>query len=199
MIGDGSRGSIYEILLTKIKFMAKTTNTIQIIATTATLQNKHELANYLNAQLYERNYRPVELKEYVKSDKAIFEIDKKEDANACFKHNRTVNFNGYSSDQMKSADPDYLVGLVLECIPNSSCLIFCSTKRNCENVATLLAQFLPKELTQYKREQKLQLFHEIKLENSGQICSVLRKTLPFGIAYHHSGSLFSFLRCVVLL
>jgi POLQ-like helicase len=187
MIGDGSRGSIYEILLTKIKFMSKNQD-IQIIATTATLQNKHEVAKYLNASLYERNYRPVELKEYVKSDKAIYMVDKKEDVNACFKLDRTINFSQYANDQMKTADPDFLIGLVLEVIPNSSCLIFCSTKRNCENVATLLAQFLPKELTQYKREQKLQLFHEIKVENAGQICPVLRKTLPFGIAYHHSGS-----------
>jgi POLQ-like helicase len=61
MIGDGPRGSIYEILLTKVKFMCKNKE-IQIIATTATLQNKHEVAKYLDANLYERNYRPVELK-----------------------------------------------------------------------------------------------------------------------------------------
>ena len=41
------------------------------------------------------------------------------------------------------ADPDQLVSLVLEVIP-SSCLIFCSTKKNCENVAMMLARGLPK-------------------------------------------------------
>ena len=77
MIGDGPRGAIFEVLLTKIKFLSKreANENIQIIATTATLDNKMELANYLNANLFEKNFRPIELKEYVKYDKDIFLID----------------------------------------------------------------------------------------------------------------------------
>jgi replicative superfamily II helicase len=82
MIGDGSRGAIYEMILSKVKYSTsliikenkeklfnkhgnanKLKFPIQIIATTATLQNKNELAEYLDATLYERNFRPVELKE----------------------------------------------------------------------------------------------------------------------------------------
>jgi replicative superfamily II helicase len=82
MIGDGSRGAIYEMILSKIRYstslihkenkeklLTKCNNAnklkfpIQIIATTATLQNKNELAEYLDATLYERDFRPVELKE----------------------------------------------------------------------------------------------------------------------------------------
>ena len=80
MIGDGSRGAIYEMILSKINYCSKliieenskvingSTSSncelnfpIQIVATTATLQNKKELAEYLNAFLYERDFRPVEL------------------------------------------------------------------------------------------------------------------------------------------
>ena len=83
MIGDGSRGAIYEMTLSKIKYCSKLVVNenmrllkknlvsdqnrlkfpIQIVATTATLQNKKELATYLDAFLYERDFRPVELKE----------------------------------------------------------------------------------------------------------------------------------------
>jgi replicative superfamily II helicase len=82
MIGDGSRGAIYEMILSKIRYTTSLINKenkekllikgnnanklkfpIQIIATTATLQNKNELAEYLDATLYERDFRPVELKE----------------------------------------------------------------------------------------------------------------------------------------
>ena len=39
-------------------------------------------------------------------------------------------------------DPDQLGTLVLEVAPQSSCLVFCPTKKNCQNVALLLAKCL---------------------------------------------------------
>jgi POLQ-like helicase len=39
-------------------------------------------------------------------------------------------------------DPDCLGGLVMDVVPNDSCIIFCSTKKNCENVALLLTRVL---------------------------------------------------------
>lgn len=161
------------------------------MATTATLENKHEIAKFLNAFLYERNFRPVELKEYVKIDKQIFEVDKskiayEDQVDSIFKLTREIDLSKYSND-LKKADQDGLIALVRECIPNESCLIFCSTKKNCENVASLLAQYLPPELKQHKRDLKLKLFNELREENSNNICPVLRQSLQFGIAYHHSG------------
>ena len=41
-------------------------------------------------------------------------------------------------------DPDLIGGLVMEVIPQSSCLVFCPTKKNCENVAQLICNVLPK-------------------------------------------------------
>ena len=48
----------------------------------------------------------------------------------------------YDKDK-KLADPDHLVGLALEVIPEHSCLIFCPTKKNCENVASLICKLMP--------------------------------------------------------
>ena len=39
-------------------------------------------------------------------------------------------------------DPDQLGALILEVVPQSSCLVFCPTKKNCQNVALLLAKCL---------------------------------------------------------
>ena len=41
-------------------------------------------------------------------------------------------------------DPDQLTALVMEVVPDSSCLIFCPTKKSCENVALLLTKTLPR-------------------------------------------------------
>ena len=49
------------------------------------------------------------------------------------------------TDLMDAAvDPDQLGALVLEVVPQSSCLVFCPTKKNCQNVALLLAKCLQK-------------------------------------------------------
>lgn len=48
---------------------------------------------------------------------------------------------------MNKVDPDHLLGLVLEVIPDNSCLVFCPTKKNCENVALMMCKLMSK----YKR------------------------------------------------
>ena len=45
---------------------------------------------------------------------------------------------------MDKLDIDQLATLVLEVIPDSSCLIFCPTKKNCQNIALLLTKLLPR-------------------------------------------------------
>lgn len=201
MIGDGPRGATYEMLLSKIKFASSQmliksiTFPIQIVATTATLDNKLELANFLNAFLYEKDFRPVELKEYIKLDAQIYELDKKklaqrryQDENESFLAlSREILPRFDASLEQKKDDPDNLVGLVIECIPDQSCLVFCPSKKNCENVASLLSKYLPAHLKQYKRELKLKLFNELREENANNVCPTLRQSIQFGIAYHHSG------------
>lgn len=47
----------------------------------------------------------------------------------------------YSSDLLRK-DPDHLLGLVMEIVPDSSCLMFCATKKHCENVAKMLSKLM---------------------------------------------------------
>jgi POLQ-like helicase len=161
------------------------------VATTATLENKAELARFMKAFMYERQFRPVELKEYIKLDSQIFEVDKtklglNDDLENIIKLDRELDTRNLSQE-LKRDDPDGIVQLIKEVIPDQSCLIFCSTKKNCENLASLLCSYLPPELKAHKRDLKLKLFNELREENSNNICSVLRQSLQFGIAYHHSG------------
>ena len=43
-----------------------------------------------------------------------------------------------------SSDENHLLPLVMEVVPQHACLVFCPTKKNCQNVALLLAQNLPR-------------------------------------------------------
>ncbi|KAM9263817.1 helicase POLQ-like isoform 3-T3 [Cariama cristata] len=180
MLGEGSRGATLEITLAKILCTSKNT---QIIGMSATLNNVGDLQKFLQAEYYTNNFRPVELKEYVKIRDTIYTVDSK--AENGFTFSRLLNVK-YSSN-LEKADPDHIIALVTEVIPKYSCLIFCPTKKNCENVASMVCKYLKKEFRTHREKEKQDLIKNLKNIGNGSICPVLKQTIPFGIAYHHSG------------
>ncbi|XP_045675927.1 helicase POLQ-like isoform X2 [Phyllostomus hastatus] len=98
----------------------------------------------------------------------------------------TSQFRPYS-DTLKKMDPDHLVALVTEVIPNYSCLVFCPTKKNCENVAEMICKFLSKEYLKHREKEKQEMIKNLKNISNGNLCPVLKRTIPLGVAYHHSG------------
>ncbi|XP_030625638.1 helicase POLQ-like [Chanos chanos] len=180
MLGEGSRGAILEMALAKVLYASKTT---QIIGMSATLSNTEDLQKFLRAENYTNDFRPVQLKEYVKLRDSIYEVDPQEEE--CFRFSRLLNFK-YSSGMQKT-DPDHIVALVTEVIPMHSCLVFCPTKKNCENVAGMICKYLKKEFLKHKETEKATLLAELKSSGNGSLCPILQKTVPYGLAYHHSG------------
>ncbi|XP_015480667.1 helicase POLQ-like isoform X2 [Parus major] len=180
MLGEGSRGAILEITLAKVLHTSKKT---QIIGMSATLNNVGDLQKFLQAEYYTNNFRPVELKEYIKIGDTIYAVDSK--AEDGFAFSRLLNFK-YSSN-LEKADPDHIIALVTEVIPKYSCLIFCSTKKSCENVASMVCKYLKKEFRAHREKEKEDLIKSLKSVGNGTVCPVLKQTIPFGIAYHHSG------------
>ena len=184
MVGDQNRGYSLETLLTKAVYNQDVR--IQVIGMSATISNLKEIAKFLKADVYTRNFRPVELKEFVKIGNEIRSIDTKATSVAnAFQVERKVGDN-YSPGKLKR-DPDHIAALVLQVVPKLSCLIFCATKQNCESVAILLAEILPREFKDVKKDEKENLMESIRADSNGRICPILAKTIPFGIAYHHSG------------
>eukprot|EP00074_Homo_sapiens_P087462 XP_016863168.1 helicase POLQ-like isoform X2 [Homo sapiens] len=180
MIGEGSRGATLEMTLAKILYTSKTT---QIIGMSATLNNVEDLQKFLQAEYYTSQFRPVELKEYLKINDTIYEVDSKAENGMTF--SRLLNYK--YSDTLKKMDPDHLVALVTEVIPNYSCLVFCPSKKNCENVAEMICKFLSKEYLKHKEKEKCEVIKNLKNIGNGNLCPVLKRTIPFGVAYHHSG------------
>ncbi|XP_075400210.1 helicase POLQ-like isoform X2 [Tenrec ecaudatus] len=180
MIGEGSRGAVLEMTLAKILYTSKTT---QIIGMSATLSNVEDLQEFLEAEYYTSHFRPVELKEYLKINDELYEVDSKAENGITFSRLLTYKY----SDTLKKMDPDCLIALVTEVIPNYSCLVFCPTKKNCENVAEMICKFLSKDYLKHREKEKSEMISNLKSISGGNICPVLKRTIPFGIAYHHSG------------
>lgn len=181
IIGEAGRGAVLETLLTKAMFIQAG---IQIVGMSATIGNIPELATFLRADVFTRDFRPVELREYIKCGADVLHIQTDAATGGkTFELARQVDYNYRSS--VAQRDPDHLAGLVSEVIPHESCLVFCPTKQNCENVALMLGEMLPRRLREHKAAQRDELMRFLEAE--GRLCATLRRTLPFGVAYHHSG------------
>ncbi|XP_031628246.1 helicase POLQ-like [Contarinia nasturtii] len=183
IIGESGRGATLEALLTKIQYVKAG---IQIVGMSATIGNLPELAEFLDADVYQKDFRPVELREYIKCGSDLVELKKDADCiQNAFVPERTISFN-YKADALKK-DPDHVAGLVSEVIPTKSCLIFCSTKKNCESLTKLLCTMLPKKFTEHKIAERENLIKAIENDMGSVICPILGRSIMCGIAYHHSG------------
>ncbi|XP_050442500.1 DNA polymerase theta [Adelges cooleyi] len=189
MLGDSNRGYLLELLLTKIKYMSKIRSSIsiQIVGMSATLPNLEMLANWLDATLYQTDFRPVPLKEYLKIGKNVF------------------NASDFSLSHMiepKFAikkDPDDVAYLSIDTILQGySILIFCFTKKWCESLAIEIASEIKRLGGDVKSETGKALRNQLNGESLGDVLEQLRrcpvgletdlnKTISFGVAFHHAG------------
>jgi len=96
----------------------------------ATLPNLKVLAEWLEAKLYETDFRPISLIECIKYETNIYD-----------KHQQVLS--KIKVDSRIENDPEFLVHLVLETIVNKfGVLIFCPTKSRCEALAENVARVI---------------------------------------------------------
>lgn len=130
LISDSNRGYILELLLTKILYCSQRLNAnIRIVAMSATLPNSELVQNWLTAQFYLTDYRPIELREMIKIGNNIFD--------------NTMNLVRMLSTEEYAAignDQDNIAQLCIETITNSAAVIvFCPSKDWCESLAKHVA------------------------------------------------------------
>lgn len=178
LIGERGRGGTLETLLTTVIYSNKN---IQIVGMSATIGNLPELARFLNAEVFERQFRPVQLTEYVKLGDALHKINWSGDG-LDIQFDRTLAFD--CSAAASALDPDRLGALVTEVVPSASCLVFCPTKRNCENVAVLLCKLQMREMIDHRTQERECLQKALRAEG---VSSMLVQAVRFGVAYHHAG------------
>ena len=192
MLGEGDRGANLESLLVKSMHVSRERSfEIQLVAMSATVGNLKELAFFLQAELFTDNFRPVELEEFVKVESDIVKIDKTRVENDQFKFLKKVAKE--TDAAIMKIDPDGVTDLVLEVFPGHSVLLFCDTKKRCENVAEMLVRVISlrperkTEILQHRAEERQSLVAALRSEGGGFVCPVLCQTVPYGVAYHHSG------------
>ncbi|KAL6006246.1 hypothetical protein ACLOJK_040292 [Asimina triloba] len=200
MVGDQSRGYLLELMLTKLRYAAgegnaesssgdssgtssgkgDPTHGLQIVGMSATMPNVAAVADWLQAALYETNFRPVPLEEYFKVGNTIY--------NKRMELVRTVP----KKADLGGKDPDHIVELCNEVVQEShSVLIFCSSRKGCESTAKHVAKFL-KEFSRSNHEGVCDFGDSSTAIEALRKCPagldpVLEETLPSGVAFHHAG------------
>lgn len=199
MLGDSHRGYLLELLLTKICYITQKSascqadlastlsNAVQIVGMSATLPNLELVASWLNAELYHTDFRPVPLLESVKIGNSIYDSSMK-------------LVREFQPMLQVKGDEDHVVSLCYETIcDNHSVLLFCPSKKWCEKLADIIAHEFyslhhqaerlvrSSELPPVILEQKglLEVMDQLKRSPSG-LDSVLQKTVPWGVAFHHA-------------
>ncbi|KAG7210234.1 hypothetical protein KM043_011783 [Ampulex compressa] len=186
LLGDPNRGYLLELLLTKLKYMTlRDVNIkIQMIGMSATLPNLSLLAEWLDAELYKTDFRPVPLNEQCKIGTSIYD-------------NQWNLIRNLPLHPELSMDLDNILQLCIETISDGhSILIFCPTKNWCEKLAEQIATAFSKlgrEDTQIGEMLRQQIDLNLILETLEQLKrspagldNVLKNTVSLGVAFHHA-------------
>ena len=103
-------------------------NPIQIVGMSATLPNLELLANWLDADLYRTDYRPIPLTETVKIGPVIYDKS-------------MAKIRDFVPMVEAKGDEDHILALCLETIAEGcSVLVFCPTKNWCEKLSENMAR-----------------------------------------------------------
>ena len=204
MVGDPNRGYLLELLLTKLMFIMKQRNNnelchTQILGMSATLPNLDVIAQWLDADLYSTDFRPVPLQECLKIDNKIIAKTAPDKLIPCLNLKQIV-------------DEDNLISLCYETVSaGHSVLIFCPTKMRCEKLTITIAKgfhFVLEEpldsIADSESRERRENFRNVIEASRGRYehftkqlknCPVgldklLSDTLYYTVAYHHAGLTF---------
>lgn len=201
MVGDQSRGYLLELMLTKLRYAAGEGNSdshsgespgassgiktdaagLQIVGMSATMPNVAAVADWLQAALYQTDFRPIPLEEYIKVGNTIY--DKKMEVV------RTIS----RAADIGGKDPDHIVQLCNEIVQEGhSVLLFCSSRKGCESTARHVSRYLQKYSVNVGINDLNGLVDVTSAIEALRKCPagldpILGETLPCGVAYHHAG------------
>lgn len=136
------------------------------------------MADWMRAELFMTDFRPVPLTEYVKAGNVL--MNKQGHTLRTLPANHIVN------------DPDHVVTLTAEALRKSQqVLIFCSSKLLCSQTCTILAKNLPCDLpvTERVTSGRRELLMSLQEANGMMLASHpdMGQCIQSGVAYHHAG------------
>jgi len=167
LVDDAERGPTLEVTLAKLRQLNPD---IQTVALSATIGNAAELAAWLDAELVDSDWRPIELKKGVHYGQALHLED-----------------GSQSELPVRNAEKPTaaIVRNTLE--DDGSTLVFVNSRRNAEAAARRLAGTVASHLTPDERDRLTAVADEVRDVSDTETSEDLADAVEQGAAFHHAG------------
>ncbi|PSP73550.1 ski2-like helicase [Halobacteriales archaeon QS_3_64_16] len=167
LVNDPSRGPTLEVTLAKLR---RTNPRIQVVALSATIGNPEVLAEWLDAELIDSEWRPIDLRRGVHYGQAVHLED------------------GSQRELSVRSNQRQTTAIVADTLAEGgSTLVFVNSRRNAEAAARRLADVVSEDLAEDERTRLEDLAEEIQDVSDTETSEDLAEAVRRGGAFHHAG------------
>ena len=172
LVDDASRGPTLEVTLAKLR---KVNPGLQTVALSATVGNADVIADWLDAELVESDWRPIDLRVGVHFGNAIdFDDGSKREVPVDRGEDGTARLVADALDTEEDGQ-------------GGSSLVFVNSRRNAESSARKLAEVTGPRLTADERDRLRELAEEVRGVSDTDTSEDLADAVERGSAFHHAG------------
>ena len=172
LVDDSHRGPTLEVTLAKLR---KVNPGLQTVALSATVGNADVIADWLDAELVESEWRPIELRTGVHFGNAInFDDGSQREVPVERGEDQTAKLVGDALDTEEGGQ-------------GGSSLVFVNSRRNAESSARKLTDVTGTRLTDDERADLRDLADEIRGVSDTETSEDLADAVEKGSAFHHAG------------
>ena len=172
LVDDSHRGPTLEVTLAKLR---KVNPGLQTVALSATVGNADVIADWLDAELVESDWRPIELHTGVHFGNAInFDDGSQREVPVERGEDQTAKLVGDALDTEEDGQ-------------GGSSLVFVNSRRNAESSARKLTDVTGPRLTGDERDRLSELADEIRGVSDTDTSEDLADAVAQGSAFHHAG------------
>ncbi|ELZ38480.1 ATP-dependent DNA helicase [Halorubrum tebenquichense] len=172
LVDDSHRGPTLEVTLAKLR---KVNPGLQTVALSATVGNADVIADWLDAELVESDWRPIELHTGVHFGNAInFDDGSQREVPVERGEDQTAKLVGDALDTEEGGQ-------------GGSSLVFVNSRRNAESSARKLGEVTSSRLTGEERDRLRDLAEEIRGVSDTDTSEDLADAVEQGSAFHHAG------------
>ncbi|QLD85845.1 ATP-dependent DNA helicase [Natronomonas halophila] len=167
LVDDPQRGPTLEVTLAKLR---RVNPNLQVVALSATVGNADEMAEWLDADLVDSDWRPIELKKGVHYGQAL-------------------HFGDGSQQELRVKSSEKPTAAIVRdtLADEGSTLVFVNSRRNAEGAAKRLANTTRDHLEPEERERLAELAEELRGVSDTETSEDLADCVEKGAAFHHAG------------
>ena len=200
LLTSPNRGPTLEVTLTRLRELLD----FQMLGLSATISNSGELAEWLEAELVESGYRPVDLEhgvywqnevEFFTGDEEIDNAEEEESAPEGFKTGKEVKSQEDVKDSGRTEFIDDVHGrgttnIIEDTLEmDKQAIIFCNSRKGAEKSSDRAAEVTDNDID-YQERQDLEEYADRILNVLGSPtsqCKRLAENVRQGAAFHHAG------------